>query len=135
MRVTRSMKRKKLRYLSSPSAVPLDIILNGSFSEYGYHVPHPIRILRMLVQNLEKPRVESAVEHARARVVSQHALVIEDVDGVLRGGWRLEMIHGEIRDFRVLDAGLRSNSLKWTLDLGEIFKMSPFTKIIIIFDL
>lgn len=93
---TGSVEREELRDLGLPSGVPRDVWGDGPFSEYGYHVADPIRILRVLIQHVQKARVEPGVEHTCTGVVSQHPFVPENVEEIARIGRRWERIHLQI---------------------------------------
>lgn len=84
------MKGEKLGDVGRPARVPRDEGGNGAFAEDGDHVPQPVRVLRVLLQDLEETRVHAGVEDAGAGVVGEHALMPEDVDEIerRRRGWR-----------------------------------------------
>ena len=48
--------------------------------EDGDHVPEPVRIFRVLFEDVEEARVHSSVEHPISCVVLQHTLVPEHTD-------------------------------------------------------
>lgn len=71
--------------MGGPAREPRDEGSDGAFAEDGDHVPYPVRLLRVLLQDLEGTRFD-----AGAGVMSEHAVVPEDVDEIARRrrGWQ-----------------------------------------------
>lgn len=85
------MERKELGKVGRAARVPRDEGGKGPLAKYGDHVPHPVRVLRVLIEDLEEPWIEAGVEDSGAGVVVEHTLVPEHVDhiaGERRGEWR-----------------------------------------------
>lgn len=76
------MEREQFGEESRSAMVPRNEGRNWASFEDGDHIPHSVRILRVILQHIQKPRVNPGVKHAFTGVVAQHALVPEYVDEI-----------------------------------------------------
>lgn len=74
------MESQQLRDESGPSRVKRDVGRDGASAEDGQHVPDPVGVFRVFLEDVQEARIDSSVENASARVVLQHPFVPEDVD-------------------------------------------------------
>lgn len=80
------MESEQLRDESGPSGVKRDARRDGTSAEDGKHVPDPVGVFRVFLEDVQEPWIGSSVKNASAGVMFQHPVVPEDVDSA--GGRR-----------------------------------------------
>lgn len=78
------VEREQFRDECGSSGAPSDERSDGSSFENGDHVLNPVRVLWVLIQDVEKTGILSGVEYAIAGVVIEHPLVPKHIDSVRR---------------------------------------------------
>lgn len=77
------MKVQQFGNQSRPPTVPANKRRNRSPFQNRDHVPDPIRILWVILEHVEKTRIDTRIKYSPTRIVIQHPIVPEHVNAVI----------------------------------------------------